>query len=227
VPPDRFIPIAEETGLIVPIGEWVLRAACTQSREWHRAGLPLVPMSVNLSARQFRQESLLNMVKRALLETGLDPGHLEMELTESMVMHNAEAAIMILQSLKALGLRLSVDDFGAGYSSLSYLRRLPIDTLKIDQSFVHDIADTRSGDGGILAKAIISLGHSLKLKVIAEGVETAAQLRFLKDHGCDEVQGFYFSKPVPAQDYARLLSGPYRWIEEWARARVADPEFAE
>ena len=227
VPPDRFIPIAEETGLIVPIGEWVLRSACTQSRAWQRSGLRSLPISVNLSARQFRQEKLLEMVQRILVETGLEPDLLEMELTESMVMHNAEAAITILRSLKALGVRLSVDDFGAGYSSLSYLRRLPIDTLKIDQSFVHDIGDIRGADGGILAQAIISLGHNLRLKVIAEGVETAAQLRFLRDHDCDEVQGYYFSRPLPPAEYARMLAGPYHWMDQWRRGRMPDLELAE
>ena len=215
IAPDRFIPIAEETGLIVPIGEWVLRTACIQNRAWHDAGLPALAVSVNLSARQFRQESLVKTVAQILGETGLEARHLEMELTESVVMHNAEAAITILRGLKSLGVRLSVDDFGTGYSSLNYLRRLPIDTLKIDRSFVHDIDDQDEGEG-ILAQAIISLGHSLKLKVIAEGVETEAQLKFLRAHQCDEVQGYYFSKPVPAEEFARIVAGKCRWLKEWA-----------
>jgi diguanylate cyclase (GGDEF)-like protein len=224
VAPDRFIPIAEETGLIMPIGEWVLRTACRQNRAWHDAGLPCGAMSVNLSARQFRQETLVRTVGRILSETGLAAQYLEMELTESVVMHNAEAAIMILRGLKSLGVRLSVDDFGAGYSSLNYLRRLPIDTLKIDQSFVHDIADRTAGDGGILAQAIISLGHSLNLKVIAEGVETQAQLTFLRTHRCDEVQGYFFSKPLPPDEYARMLAGPWRWSYAWFPISLGDTE---
>ena len=227
VQPDRFIPIAEETGLIVPIGEWVLRTACKQNRAWHDAGLPRGAMSVNLSARQFRQETLVKTVGQILSATGMAAEYLEMELTESMVMHNAEAAILSLRGLKSLGVRVSVDDFGAGYSSLSYLRRLPIDTLKIDQSFVHDIADSAAGDGGILAQAIISLGHSLNLKVVAEGVENETQLMFLRRNRCDEVQGFLFSKPLPPVEYARMLAGPCRWSHAWRSAPVADPEIVQ
>jgi diguanylate cyclase (GGDEF)-like protein len=206
--PDRFIPLAEETGLIVQIGEWVLRTACAQNRTWQDAGLPPVTVSVNLSARQFRQEGLVNMVSTILSDTGLRADYLEMELTESIVMHNAEAAIAILKGLKELGVQLSVDDFGTGYSSLSYLKNLPIGILKIDRAFVRDIsADAGRGDG-LLAQAIISLGHSLKLKVIAEGVENEAQLKFLKAHRCDEAQGFYFSHPVPPAECEKLLTAP-------------------
>jgi diguanylate cyclase (GGDEF)-like protein len=217
IQPDRFIPIAEDTGLIVPIGEWVLRNACIQNREWQDAGLPAVSISVNLSARQFRQETLVKTVEKILLETGLAAEHLEMELTESVVMHDAEAAVSILHGLKSLGVRLSVDDFGTGYSSLSYLMRLPIDTLKIDRTFVQDI-DTQGQAEGVLAHAIISLARSLKLKVVAEGVETAAQLNFLRSHHCDEAQGFYFSKPLPADEYARMLTAEYRWRHGWPTA---------
>jgi diguanylate cyclase (GGDEF)-like protein len=205
VRPARFIPIAEETGLIVPLGEWVVHEAARQARAWRDAGLDPGVVSVNLSARQFRQEGLVRAVSRVLEETGLDPAALEMELTESMVMHNVESAIATLQGLKSLGVSLSVDDFGTGYSSLSYLKDLPIDALKIDRAFVRDIATGAESQDGILAQAIISLGHAMHLKVIAEGVETDAQVRFLKRHGCDQVQGFLYGEPVPPGEFARLL----------------------
>ncbi|HEY5000061.1 MAG TPA: EAL domain-containing protein, partial [Usitatibacter sp.] len=176
--PDRFIPLAEETGLIVPIGEWVLRTACEQGRDWRRAGFRPV-ISVNLSARQLWGGGLVPLVGGVIAETGMAE-HLELELTESMVMHDAENVIATMQGLKAIGVRLSVDDFGTGYSSLSYLRRLPLNALKIDGSFVRDINATGGPDDGLIAKAIISLGHSLHLKVVAEGVETQPQCDFLK-----------------------------------------------
>jgi predicted signal transduction protein with EAL and GGDEF domain len=207
VRPARFIPLAEETGLIVPIGELVLHEACRQARAWLDQGMEPGTVSVNLSARQFRQEGLVRMVSRVLEDTGLDPARLELELTESMVMHNVEAAIATLQGLKSLGVALSVDDFGTGYSSLAYLRTLPLDKLKIDRSFVRDIdAGEQPGDG-VLAQAIISLGHSLHLDVVAEGVETDAQLRFLRRHRCDEVQGFLYGEPVEPAVHAKLLAG--------------------
>ena len=206
VRPARFIPLAEETGLIVQIGEWVLHEACRQNRAWQNEGLDPGVVSVNLSARQFRQEGLVRMVSRILADTGLEPSALEMELTESMVMHNAEVAIAILQGLKSLGVALSVDDFGTGYSSLAYLKDLPIDTLKIDRSFVRDIKSTGDAGEGVIAQAIISLGHNLDLKVIGEGVETDAQLRFLAKHRCDEVQGFYYGEPVAPEAFAKLLA---------------------
>jgi diguanylate cyclase (GGDEF)-like protein len=205
VRPARFISLAEETGLIVPLGEWVLREACRQARAWLDQGLRPGVVSVNLSARQFRQQDLVRMVSRILEETRLEPAHLEMELTESMVMHNVGSAIATLQGLKSLGVRLSVDDFGTGYSSLAYLKDLPIDALKIDRSFVRDIGGGAEAGEGVLAQAIISLGHNLHLKVVAEGVETDAQVRFLKRHGCDEVQGFLYGEPVAPEAYARLL----------------------
>ena len=206
VRPARFVSLAEETGLIVPLGEWVLREACRQARAWTDAGLAPAGVSVNLSARQFRQEGLVRMVSRILEETRLHPACLEMELTESMVMHDVEAAVATLQGLKSLGVRLSVDDFGTGYSSLTYLKDLPIDALKIDRTFVRDIGAGAEPDEGVLAQAIISLGHNLHLRVIAEGVETDAQVRFLKRHGCDEVQGFLYGEPVPPDQHARLLA---------------------
>jgi EAL domain-containing protein (putative c-di-GMP-specific phosphodiesterase class I) len=205
VRPARFIPIAEETGLIVQLGEWVIYEAARQTRAWLDAGLKPGVVSVNLSARQFRAESLVRAVSRILQETEVDPTQLEIELTESMVMHNVETAIATLQGLKSLGISLSVDDFGTGYSSLSYLKDLPIDTLKIDRSFVRDIGSGAETEDGILAQAIISLGHALHLKVIAEGVETDAQLHFLKRQGCDQVQGFLYGEPVPPEQFAQLL----------------------
>ena len=205
VRPARFIPLAEETGLIVPIGEIVLHEACRQARAWLDEGLRPGVVSVNLSARQFRQEGLVRTVSRVLEETRLDPQHLELELTESMVMHNVEAAVATLQGLKSLGVALSVDDFGTGYSSLAYLRGLPIDKLKIDRSFVRDIGAGEEPQDGVLAQAIISLGHNLHLHVVAEGVETDAQVRFLKRHRCDEVQGFFYGEPVEPAAHAKLL----------------------
>jgi EAL domain-containing protein (putative c-di-GMP-specific phosphodiesterase class I) len=203
--PDRFIALAEETGLIVPIGEWVLRTACEQGARWRRAGLPPVVISVNLSARQLWAGGLMRLVGDVIANTGMAE-YVELELTESMVMHDAENVIATLQGLKAIGVRLTVDDFGTGYSSLSYLRRLPITALKIDGSFVRDIHATGGPDDGILAKAIISLGHSLHLKVVAEGVETQAQCDFLKLNECDEMQGYFFSHPLPPEECARYLS---------------------
>src|SRR5258706_689483 len=202
--PDRFIPLAEETGLIVPIGEWVLRNPAQQGLSWRRAGLTPIGVSVNLSARQLWGGGLVRTVADIVSDTGMAE-QLEMELTESMVMHDAENVIATLQGLKAIGVRLSVDDFGTGYSSLSYLKRLPLNALKIDGSFVRDITASGGPDGGILPKAIISLGHSLHLKVIAEGVENEEQLEFLKAHQCDEMQGYLFSRPIPPDECAKFL----------------------
>jgi diguanylate cyclase (GGDEF)-like protein/PAS domain S-box-containing protein len=202
--PAQFIPIAEENGLIPPIGEWVLREACRQNQEWRKQGLMKITMAVNLSAVQFRQKNLGEIIKDVLQQSGLAPSGLELEITEGVVMQDAEAAILLLEDMKAMGLKLSVDDFGTGYSSLSYLKRFPIDKFKIDQSFVRDLAtDT---DDAVIVSTIISMAHSLKLKVIAEGVETAEQLAFLKQQGCDEIQGYYFSKPVSAEEFTKLLS---------------------
>lgn len=203
VAPARFIELAEEMGLIVPIGVWVLRAACLQSVAWQRAGLGQVRVAVNLSARQFYQQDLVASIRNVLDETGIAPHLLELELTESMMMNDVEQAVGILNDLKALGLHLSIDDFGTGYSSLSYLKRFPIDLLKIDQSFVRDI--TLDPDDAAIVVSIISLAHSLRLKVIAEGVETEAQLGYLQQHGCDFMQGYYFSRPLPAGECEQFL----------------------
>ncbi len=203
VPPARFIPLAEETGLIVPIGEWVLKTACMQSRAWADQGLPPLRVAVNLSARQFTQERLLEDVARTLRETRLDPAWLEFEITESMVMRDPEHAVRLLGGLKAMGIRLSVDDFGTGYSSLNYLKRFPLDSVKIDRSFVQELPG--NADDAAITRAVIAMAHSLRLTVIAEGVETAEQLAFLRELGCDEMQGYLFSKPVPEEGIARLL----------------------
>jgi len=203
LPPERFIPLAEETGLIVSIGDWVLRTAFAQSKSWQDAGMPRLTMSVNLSARQFKQKDLVKSVARALQATRLDGRCVELELTESLVMHNPEGAIATLLELKSLGLRLAVDDFGTGYSSLSYLKRFPLDALKIDQSFVRDIGS--DPDDAVLTRAIISLGHSLNMKTVAEGVETAEQLTLLEEQGCDEVQGFFLGEPLPPDEFQRVF----------------------
>ncbi|HEX8614789.1 MAG TPA: EAL domain-containing protein [Telluria sp.] len=204
VSPLRFIGLAEEMGLIIPIGAWVIRTACLQNMAWQKAGLGKLRMAVNLSARQFTGKDLLQSVAGALEESGLAARYLELELTESMVMNDVDNAITILRKLKELGVHIAIDDFGTGYSSLSYLRRFPIDVLKIDQSFVADIA--LGADGAAIVVSIISLAHSLRLKVIAEGVETAEQLGFLREHGCDEVQGYFFSRPVGALEFEHLLA---------------------
>uniref|UniRef100_E6QTT1 Putative Sensory box protein n=1 Tax=mine drainage metagenome TaxID=410659 RepID=E6QTT1_9ZZZZ len=205
IPPDKFISVAEESGLIVAIGEWVLRTACRQNKHWQAAGLPHIRMAVNLSARQFREPDLVAVVVKAMADANLDPhlDNLELELTESMIMKDMGATVATLNQLHELGVHLSIDDFGTGYSSLGYLKRFPINTLKIDQSFVRDI--TIDADDAAIAAAIVTLGHSLKLKVIAEGVETVEQLAFLRKIKCDEIQGYYFSKPLPADEMEKLL----------------------
>lgn len=203
VRPDRFIALAEETGLIVPIGAWVLLTACRQNRRWQRAGLGPLRIAVNLSARQFAEPDLVETVARVLDETGLPPSSLEIELTESMMMADADAAIHTMECLKRMGVKLSIDDFGTGYSSLQYLKRLPVDVLKIDRSFVQDIVG--NPDGAALVNAIISLAHGLRMQVIAEGVETIEQLDYLRGCGCDEVQGHVFSRPQPVDRVEALL----------------------
>jgi diguanylate cyclase (GGDEF)-like protein len=203
VSPTRFIPLAEETGLIAPIGEWVLRTACAQNKSWQQAGYAPLCVAVNLSVRQFKQANLVQTVERVIRETGLDPRYLELELTESIFMQNAKATIQTLRELKEMGVKLSIDDFGTGYSSLSYLQRFPIDALKIDQSFVRDI--TTDPSDAAIGQAIISMAHSLRLKVVAEGVETEEQLAFLQRDRCDQMQGYYFSRPLPVEAFTQLL----------------------
>lgn len=202
--PDKFIPLAEETGLIVPLGEWVLRTACAQAKAWQGCGYPALRVAVNLSRRQFQQKNLVQTVSQVLAETGLDPHRLELELTESLLIHDAEGTIAMLHALHAMGIRLSIDDFGAEYSSLGYLKRLPINTLKIDQSFVRDIATSR--DDASITKAIITLAHCLNLNVVAEGVETEGQVEFLRSEQCNEMQGWYFSHALTTEDLGRLLT---------------------
>lgn len=203
VAPDQFIAIAEATGLIVPIGEWVLATACAQARSWQEAGLPRLRMAVNISARQFRHKSLLAMIRRVLENTGLDAGLLEVEITESMAMQDPEETLRLLGGLKESGTRISLDDFGTGFSSLSYLKRFPIDVLKIDQSFVRGIAVDRHD--AAIARTVIDLARSLKLRTIAEGVETAAQGELLRAWTCDDAQGYHFSLPLPAGDATAML----------------------
>ena len=210
--PAQFIPIAEETGLIVPIGDWVLHTACAQLARWHADGWPKLRMAVNMSVRQFRQRDMAGNVVRALAATGLDPGYLDLEITESILLEE-QSVINALHELDAMGVGFSIDDFGTGYSSFSYLRRLPIDTLKIDRSFVQNIPG--NDDDAAIAQAILAMARSLGVRVVAEGVETAEQLEFLCRHGCDALQGYYFSKPLPADELGALLrtTGRFRLPE--------------
>jgi diguanylate cyclase (GGDEF)-like protein/PAS domain S-box-containing protein len=201
--PDEFIHVAEDCGLIFPIGEWVLRTACAQMRQWHRAGHDL-NIAVNLSARQFQQHDLTAMIERILEETGLGARWLDIEITESTAMHNAEMSLGIMTRLKQMGVRLSIDDFGTGYSSLSYLKKFPIDTIKIDQNFVHDL--TLSPNDGAIISAVISMARALKLHVVAEGVETEEQLEFLRRQHCETIQGFLYSRPLPAEEFEAILA---------------------
>ena len=206
--PARFVPILEDTGLIMPVGDWVLSTACAQIKAWKRNGLGSRSVAVNLSARQFQRPGLDATIARLIEETEIDPRQLELELTETLLMRDAEQAIRVLRTLKSYGVRISVDDFGTGYSSLAYLKRFPLDALKIDRAFVHDV--NNDPDDAAITIAIINLAHSLKLKVIAEGVETQAQLDFLREHGCDEIQGYLFARPVPAAECTQLLSAGRR-----------------
>ncbi len=203
MPPGKFIPLAEETGLIVPIGKWVLKAACAQNKAWQDAGLEPIVVSVNVSARQFRQDNFVRAVAEVLEDTGLAARYLEIELTESMVMHDAAQLVAMLGELKRLGVQISVDDFGTGYSSLSYLKRFPVDRLKVDRSFVEHLAT--DSDDATIVRAIITLGHNLGLKVVAEGVEKPEQVDFLRLNHCDEAQGFIYCRPVEGAELAQRL----------------------
>ncbi len=205
VTPGEFIPLAEETGLIIPIGDWVIDHACRAVRAWHEAGFSGLHVAVNISARQFQRDHLADVVAAAMAAHGVPAGALQLEVTESAVMRSPEATAGVLGALKAVGVGIALDDFGTGYSSLSYLKRFPIDVVKIDQSFVRDI--TTDPDDAAIARLVIDLGHALGHRVVAEGVETEAQLDFLRGHGCDEVQGYLFSRPVPGGDFVGLLNG--------------------
>jgi EAL domain-containing protein (putative c-di-GMP-specific phosphodiesterase class I) len=208
VPPMEFIPLAEETGLIVPIGEWVLATACAQNKLWQDQGLTNLRVAVNLSARQFADSMLLPKLTRIIRASGLDPSSLELEITESVVMSHGECAVAVLENLESIGVQLAIDDFGTGYSSLAYLKRFPIHTVKVDRSFIKDIpAD--SGDMKI-ARAIIAMAHALGLKVVAEGVENAEQLGALRALRCDSAQGYFLFRPLPREEVPAVLGLNWR-----------------
>jgi EAL domain-containing protein (putative c-di-GMP-specific phosphodiesterase class I) len=201
--PDEFISIAEESGLIVPIGQWALREACRQARVWQDARLPPIRLAVNISAVELRSKEFVGEVGTILSETGFDARHLELELTETFLMQDSKPTAVVLGALKELGVQLALDDFGTGYSSLSYMRRFPIDALKVDRSFVRNLAT--DADDASVVRAVINMGKSLHMRVVAEGVETREQLLFLEEHDCTEAQGYYFSRPVKAEGFAELM----------------------
>jgi diguanylate cyclase (GGDEF)-like protein len=208
IAPLKFIPLAEETGMIVPIGAWVLRTACAQNKAWQLQGLPPIKMSVNVSPRQFKEKNWVETVSSALHDSGLAPEYLELEITESLIMENVDRAVAVMKELQCMGVQLSIDDFGTGYSSLSSLKHFPVARLKIDQSFIRSLPG--NDDDRSIAMAVIALGHRLNLKVVAEGVETEQQRAFLLDNRCDEMQGYHFSRPVPAADIEAMFCGPAR-----------------
>jgi EAL domain-containing protein (putative c-di-GMP-specific phosphodiesterase class I) len=226
VPPAQFVPIAEENGLIVPIGKWVLREACRRARAWQVEGLPPLSIAINISSVELRDAGFVAGVRAILMETGLAPNHLELELTETFLVQDSQSTATVLRSLKETGVQLALDDFGTGFSSLSHLKRFPVDTLKIDQSFVRKLT-TDPGDAGIVS-AVISMGRSLHMRVVAEGVETAEQLEFLRRYRCPEGQGYYFSHPVAAEEFVHLLERgvapprptPERMSRKSARTRM-------
>ena len=217
VPPDRFIRIAENSGLIVPIGEWVVRTACHQARKWQDEGLPAVTVAVNVSAVQFRQAGFCGLIGKVLYESGLAPQYLELELTESLLLADADVTLSVLKELKSMGVTLAIDDFGTGYSSFNYLRQFRVSKLKIDRSFIRDVAV--NPDDAAITTAIISMAKNLNLKVIAEGVEDEAQMSFLRAHLCDEIQGYYFSKPLAVDKVADKLRGNNPDPQAYAQAR--------
>jgi EAL domain-containing protein (putative c-di-GMP-specific phosphodiesterase class I) len=220
VPPNEFIPLAEETGLILPLTDWVLECACRSLRQWSDAGLPSVPLSVNLAASSLMDMNLVGKLDAQMQRFGLQPASLTLEMTETMLMRDVESGVALLETLRAKGYGMSLDDFGTGYSSLSYLKRFPMDELKIDRAFVTDAA--RSGRDGALAAAIIALGRELGLQVVAEGVETPEQSAFLLRRGCKVQQGYLFCRPVPAEAFERLLrAGPMLQREECAAIAAA------
>ena len=221
IPPWAFIPLAEETSLVATLGEWVLDVACRQAQGWQEQGLPAIPVAVNLSPRQFAHQPVVEMVTSVLKRTGLDPSLLELEVTESVLMERVDEVVASLNELRALGVRCSIDDFGTGYSALTYLAEMPIDAIKIDRSFIQRIDGEASGSS--IVGAVIALAHSLDLVVVAEGVESDEQLQFLDAHGCDQVQGFRFSPPLPASEIVELMRTPGKVFTEWATEPVAVP----
>jgi len=204
VPPGSFIKLAEDTGLIIPIGNWVLHEAARQNIGWQRQGLPAVHVGVNIASSPFHKGNLAQYVAAVLQASRLEPCYLELEVTESMLMERLEEGLKTLFALKEMGVRLAIDDFGTGYSSLAYLKRFPLDSLKVDRSFIKDLPG--DADDAAITKAIVAMAHSLKLEVVAEGVETTEQLAFLQQQGCDQIQGFLFSRPVPAEQVPELLT---------------------
>jgi EAL domain-containing protein (putative c-di-GMP-specific phosphodiesterase class I) len=204
--PDKFLDIAEETGLIIPLGAWILKTACAQTRAWHGAGLACHRVSVNISAKQFWEGQLIKTVKRVLEETGLPPGDLELEITETVFLRDIKETIRTIEELRVMGISVSMDDFGTGYSSLTYLRHLPIEKLKIDGAFIHDL--TTVSKSSVLLTQIIQLAHAMNLEVVAEGVETEKEYAFLVENNCDVAQGYYFNKPLSREDFGLLLKTP-------------------
>jgi EAL domain-containing protein (putative c-di-GMP-specific phosphodiesterase class I) len=215
--PDRFITIAEETGLIIPVGEWLLRAACEQGVAWRKQGLPPMHVAVNVSPRQLQHKSIVGLVRRVLNETGMDPAYLELELTESLILHNHAEIKSVLFDLKNMGLTIAIDDFGTGHSSLANLQLLPIDAVKIDKSFVHSI--TNDEHSAAIAVAVVEMARKMGIRVVAEGVEMEEQVAYLYSHQCDVMQGFYFSRPVPAAEFETLLSADLEMQNPFKLAR--------